>query len=269
MERCHFLEGLHNCIAHQDYVRDERIVVTEEKDRLTFENAGCFFEGDYKEYICGQKTPRWYRNPFLVKAMLNVKMIDSQGYGIHSLYTRQKERYLPMPDYDGTDDTHVVMHLPGAVIDENYSLMLIENNDITLMDAVLLDRVQKGQRLNDDAIAMLRKKKLVEGRKPNLYVSKKVAQNINQRVEYSRHKGLGSKSCERFLVESLNDHGTLARQDIDRLLWNVLSDQLTDKQKKAKITNLLTKLRKDGILSNKTAGRNSTWKLTGKQTGAN
>lgn len=263
------LEGLHNCIAHQDYVRDERIVVTEEKDRLTFENAGCFFEGDYKEYICGQKTPRRYRNPFLVKAMLNVKMIDSQGYGIHSLYTRQKERYLPMPDYDGTDDTHVVMHLPGAVIDENYSLMLIENNDITLMDAVLLDRVQKGQRLNDDAIAMLRKKKLVEGRKPNLYVSKKVAQNINQRVEYSRHKGLGSKSCERLLVESLNDHGTLARQDIDRLLWNVLSDQLTDKQKKAKITNLLTKLRKDGILSNKTAGRNSTWKLTGKQTGAN
>ena len=269
MERCHFLEGLHNCIAHQDYVRDERIVVTEEKDRLTFENAGCFFEGDYKEYICGQKTPRRYRNPFLVKAMLNVKMIDSQGYGIHSLYTRQKERYLPMPDYDGTDDTHVVMHLPGAVIDENYSLMLIETNDITLMDAVLLDRVQKGQRLNDDAIAMLRKKKLVEGRKPNLYVSKKVAQNINQRVEYSRHKGLGSKSCERLLVESLNDHGTLARQDIDRLLWNVLSDQLTDKQKKAKITNLLTKLRKDGILSNKTAGRNSTWKLTGKQAGAN
>ena len=103
----------------------------------------------------------------------------------------------------------------------------------------------------------------------HLYVSKKVAQNINQRVEYSRHKGLGSKSCERLLVESLNDHGTLARQDIDRLLWNVLSDQLTDKQKKAKITNLLTKLRKDGILSNKTAGRNSTWKLTGKQTGAN
>ena len=156
-------------------MRDERIVVTEEKDRLTFENAGCFFEGDYKEYICGQKTPRRYRNPFLVKAMLNVKMIDSQGYGIHSLYTRQKERYLPMPDYDGTDDTHVVMHLPGAVIDENYSLMLIENNDITLMDAVLLDRVQKGQRLNDDAIAMLRKKKLVEGRKPNLYGSSDIS----------------------------------------------------------------------------------------------
>lgn len=82
------LEGLHNCIAHQDYVRDERIVVTEEKDRLTFENAGSFYEGNYEQYILGTKNPKRYRNPFLVKAMLNVKMIDSQGYGIHNLYLR-------------------------------------------------------------------------------------------------------------------------------------------------------------------------------------
>ena len=76
-----------------------------------------------------------------MKAMVNLKMIDSQGYGIHNLYVRQKERYLPMPDYDGTDDTHVTMHLPGAVIDENYSLILMENHDISLTEAVLLDQV--------------------------------------------------------------------------------------------------------------------------------
>ena len=104
--------------------------------------------------------------------MLNVKMIDSQGFGIHNLYMRQKERYLPMPDYDGTDESHVVMHLPGSVIDVNYSTALMENSDISLTEAVLLDRVQKGKALSKNAINILRKKKLIEGRKPKFFVAK-------------------------------------------------------------------------------------------------
>lgn len=255
------LEGLHNCIAHQDYSQDERIVVTEDKDKLTFENAGNFYEGDYEQYIFGEKTPKSYRNPFLVKAMLNVKMIDSQGFGIHNLYMRQKERYLPMPDYDGTDESHVVMHLPGSVIDVNYSTALMENSDISLTEAVLLDRVQKGKALSKNAINILRKKKLIEGRKPKFFVAKKLAQNINQKVEYSRHKGLENKSCERLLMDSLKDHGKLTRKEIDKLLWPVLSDQLDDTQKKNKIGNLLTKLRMKGLLSNITTGNNSVWSL--------
>ena len=255
------LEGLHNCIAHQDYSQDERIIVTEDKEKLTFENAGNFYEGDYEQYILGEKTPKSYRNPFLVKAMLNVKMIDSQGFGIHNLYMRQKERYLPMPDYDGTDESHVVMHLPGSVIDVNYSTALMENSDISLTEAVLLDRVQKGKALSKNAINILRKKKLIEGRKPKFFVAKKLAQNINQKVEYSRHKGLENKSCERLLMDSLKDHGKLTRKEIDKLLWPVLSDQLDDTQKKNKIGNLLTKLRMNGLLSNITTGNNSVWSL--------
>jgi len=36
------LEALHNCIAHQDYSRNGRIVVTEEPYKLIFENEGDF-----------------------------------------------------------------------------------------------------------------------------------------------------------------------------------------------------------------------------------
>ena len=255
------LEGLHNCIAHQDYTKDERIIVTEDKDKLTFENAGCFYEGDYEQYILGEKTPKSYRNPFLVKAMLNVKMIDSQGLGIHNLYMRQKERYLPMPDYEGTDESHVIMHLPGSVIDVNYSTTLMENSDISLTEAVLLDMVQKGKPLSDSAISALRKKKLIEGRKPKFYIAKALAQRTDRKVEYSQHKGLDSKSCESLLIDSLKDHGELTRQEIDRLLWPVLSDQLDDTQKKNKIGNLLAKLKRNGVLSNITTGNNSVWSI--------
>ena len=255
------LEGLHNCIAHQDYVLDERIIVTEDKDKLTFENAGGFFEGDFEQYVNGTKTPKKYRNPFLMKAMVNVKMIDSQGYGIHNMFVRQKERYLPMPDYDGSSDDHVVMHMPGTVIDENYSLMLMSNNDISLTETVLLDQLQKGKMINDAAIDMLKKKRLVEGRRPNIYIAKSIAQSTDQKVEYSRHKGLNAKSCEAVLLESLRDHGKLTRQEIDKLLWEVLSDQLDEKQKKIKIGNLLTKLKKGGLINNITRGNLSEWSL--------
>jgi ATP-dependent DNA helicase RecG len=255
------LEGMHNCILHQDYVCNERILVIEDNDKLTFENAGGFYEGDYEEYITGQKTPKRYRNPFLAKAMDNVKMVDSKGYGIHNMFLRQKERYLPMPDYKGSDDSRVVMHLPGTVLDEKYSIMLLENSNINLTEAVLLDQVQKGILPNDNAIAMLRKKHLIEGRKPRLFVAKQLAKNTGTKVEYSKHKGLEVKSCESLLLTTLKEHGKLSRTEIDSLLWNVVSDQLDDKQKKSKIGNILTNLRKRKLIENETVGNYSKWSL--------
>ena len=256
------LEGLHNCIAHQNFLSNERIVVTEDKDKLTFENAGGFLEGDYTQYILGTKTPKIYRNPFLMRAMVNLKMIDSQGYGIHNLFVRQKERFLPMPDYNGTDDSHVIMHIYGTVIDENYSLQLFTNQSLSLMEAVLLDQVQRDRPISDDAIKELRKKHLIEGRKPHLFVAKHIAQRTDKKVEYSMHKGLNYKSCESLLVNSLKDHGQLKRGEIDKLLWNVISDQLDETQKKTRIGYILRKLHSDGIINNETKGNVSYWSLT-------
>ena len=41
-----------------------------------------------------------------------------------------------------------------------------------LIEAVLLDQLQKGRMIKDNAIDMLRKRHLVEGRKPNIYIAK-------------------------------------------------------------------------------------------------
>jgi len=73
--------------------------------------------------------------------MVNIRMIDTQGYGIHKMYQSQKDRYLPMPDYDLSTADEVILNLPGTIIDENYSLMLLANQDMSLTDAVLLDQV--------------------------------------------------------------------------------------------------------------------------------
>lgn len=91
------LEALHNCIAHQDYTRNGRIIVTELPDRLIFENEGSFYEGQPVDYISGHKTPRRYRNPFLAQAMAELNMIDTMGYGIYTMHIGQARRYFPLP----------------------------------------------------------------------------------------------------------------------------------------------------------------------------
>lgn len=255
------LECMHNCIAHQNYMSNARIVVTEDPDKLTFENAGGFYEGSYEDYILGKKTPEHYRNPFLARAMVNVKMIDTQGYGIHTMFQKQKERYLPMPDYDDSTPSKVVLHLPGSIIDENYSKMLMERQDLSLSETVLLDRVQKHKPISPEAVEMLKKKKLIEGKKGNFYVAKLVAQNTGQKVEYSKHKGLEDKKCEMFLLQSLSDHGSLTKREIVRLLSDILPDQLSEQQKETKVYNILRKMKKAGQIYNESAGNRSLWFL--------
>ena len=253
------LEGMHNSIAHQQYEKNARIIVTENMDSLKFQNDGSFYEGDYKEYITGEKTPKSYRNPALVKAMVNIRMIDTQGYGIHKMYQSQKDRYLPMPDYDLSTTDEVVLNLPGTIIDENYSLMLLANQDMSLMDAVLLDQVQKGKPINDSAIKKLRKEGLIEGRKPHLYVSKQIAKATNTQVEYTLKKGFNDAECQEWILKALKDHKVLSRKQINELLWNKLPVDYTDTQRVNKIGNLIMKLKRQGVIK---TDEKRLWHLT-------
>ena len=253
------LEGMHNSIAHQQYEKNARIIVTENMDSLKFQNDGSFYEGDYKEYITGEKTPKSYRNPALVKAMVNIRMIDTQGYGIHKMYQSQKDRYLPMPDYDLSTTDEVVLNLPGTIIDENYSLMLLANQDMSLMDAVLLDQVQKGKPISDNAIKKLRKEGLIEGRKPHLYVSKQIAKATNTQVEYTLKKGFNDAECQEWILKALKDHKVLSRKQINELLWNKLPVDYTDTQRVNKIGNLIMKLKRQGVIK---TDEKRLWHLT-------
>ena len=242
------LEALHNCIAHQNYAENARIIVIERDNELEFRNSGGFYDGTYEDYITGERIPKKYRNPFLAQAMANIKMIDTEGFGIHKMFVSQKDRYLPMPDYDKSDSDTVVLTLPGTVIDENYSLLLLENSDIDLATTVLLDKVQKGKSISDEAIKMLRKKGLIEGRKPHLYVSMQIAKVTNKQIEYTLKKGFNDAECQEWIIKALKDHKELSRKQINELLWNKLPVDYTDTQRVNKIGNLIMKLKRQGVI---------------------
>lgn len=69
--------------------------------------------------------------------------------------------------------------------------------NIDLATAVLLDKMQKGKgdQISEPALKMPRKRKLVEGRKSHLYVSKTVAKAADQEVNYTLTKGFNDEEC--------------------------------------------------------------------------
>lgn len=89
------LEALHNCIAHQNYHKNARILVKEYDDKIIFTSQGAFYDRTPEDYLLNQYTPNYYRNTFLVQAMTQLNMIDQMGYGISDIFNRQRNRYLP------------------------------------------------------------------------------------------------------------------------------------------------------------------------------
>lgn len=256
------LEALHNCIAHQDYTRNGRISFTEYPDRLILENEGNFFEGNPADYITGNKTPRRYRNPFLAQAMVELNMIDTMGYGIHEMYVGQRRRYFPMPDYDLTEPNAVRMTIHGKIVDPAFSRMLIQNSELALDEVLALDRVQKKLPLDDDAmIKHLRRKKLIEGRKPNFYISANIAAAVDAKEAYIHTRGQDDKFYSTLILDYLHKYESASRQDLNKLLWDKLSDALDEEQKENKIGNLLTNMRRAGKITNTGSRRASEWKI--------
>ncbi len=156
-------ETLHNCIAHQDYTMGGRINVVEAPDTLLFTNLGSFIPGTVEEMIQSDAPPEIYRNPFLAQAMVNLNMIDTIGSGIKRMFTRQRERSFPMPDYELDDPKKVVVRLIGEVLDENYTQLLLSQTQLDLMDVIALDKVQKKRPLDEEVYKRLKARKLIEG----------------------------------------------------------------------------------------------------------
>ena len=255
------LEVLHNCIAHQDYSRNGRIVVTELADRLIFENEGGFFEGRPEDYIAGTKTPRRYRNSFLAQAMTELNMIDTMGYGIHSIHVGQARRYFPMPDYDLTMPDAVKLTIHGRIVDPAYSRLLIQKTDLPLEEILALDRVQKRLPLTDDMIKRLRRDRLIEGRKPNLHVSASVAEATDNKADYIKTRAQDDDYYCKLITDFLGKYGEASRKDIDDLLLDKLSSALNETQKANKIGNIISKLRIKGVICNAGSRGAPVWQL--------
>lgn len=191
---------------------------------------------------------------------MNLKMVDTIGSGIRKMFSFQRQRLFPLPDYN-LEDNKVQVTIIGKILNFEYASILSKNTSLTLSEIELLNRIQLGRPISGLELDYLRKKKLVEGRKPNIYLAKAVAQKIDQKIKYSNNKGFDDCYYCDLIIKALSEHKVLTKKDISGLLLKKLPDILTAKQKYAKIQNLLTKLRKQNKIENESKGIYSYWRL--------
>jgi len=241
-------EALNNCIAHQDYTMGGKINIVEFEDRkLVFSNKGTFIPKSIDNVLKSDAPEEKYRNKFLAQAMINLNLIDTIGSGIKKMFIAQKNKYFPLPEYEFTNET-VKVTIEGKVLDINYASKLASVPDLTLEDIVLLDKVQKKHILSDDEASLLRNKKLIEGKRPNIHISSNVASVTGQKDEYIRMQGLNDEHYQALIITYLTKFKKGKRVDFEKLLLDKLPDILDEKQKKDKVKNLLQKLRRLGAI---------------------
>lgn len=253
-------EALNNCIAHQDYTLAGRINVIEHEESLTFTNLGSFVPGDVRRVVMEDAPEEHYRNRFLATAMFNLKMVDTAGGGIRKLFLFQRQRFFPMPDYD-LSNNRVKVTLTGKVLDMDYARMLAREGALTLQEIMVLDKVQKHRPLDADEERLLKVRALIEGRKPNFYIAKPVAQQIGQKASYSKNRAFDKQYYLDLICKAIEEHGSLTRKDIDELLWKKLPDWMDEKQRKHRVTNLITELRQGKRIENRGTFKESEWVL--------
>lgn len=254
-------EALHNCVAHQDYGLRGRINVVETPASLVLTNVGGFLPGTVEAVIRQDAPLEIYRNPFLAEAMVNLNMIDTQGGGIKRMFLAQRRRSFPLPDYDLSDAERVAVTVPGRILDERYTRMLMANTDLDLATIMLLDRVQKRQRIDTEDHRLLKQSGLVEGRYPNLVVSAEVAAVSGEKAKYVRDSGFDGQYYRDLVVKLVRKHQPVSREDIDQLLLNKLPEILSREQKLNRIHNLLRQLTTGGRIHNEGSRRFPKWVL--------
>ena len=240
-------EALHNCIAHQDYAQGGRVRITESPDSLTFFNLGSFLPGTVARVLGSKQPEQRYRNACLANAMVELDLMETLNSGLPKMFRLQRERFFPMPDFEFAQaPDSVSVRLYGKTLDEKYVHALMSTTDLSLEDAILLDRVQKGQPLRPEQVKQLRAKNLIAGRGTKIFISAQVADATHSQNQYVLNKAFDDDYYKRMLIHRLQ-LGPTSGVELRQLVIDKLPAVLNSQEKETKVKNLRTALRLRGL----------------------
>ena len=244
-------EALHNCIAHQDYTLRQRINFVENPGFLYYANGGSFIPGTLENALATNGPQRFFRNACLCKAMVHFNMIDTVSRGIKKMFTEQMERRFPMPDYViDNEKKEVAVRIYGNAINERYTKLLKDNDNLTLHDCISLDAIQKGHRIDDEIAQDLLKRGLIEGEAPNYTISLGVAKASRQLPQYTKAKGLDKARLKQMVLQLLQNAGKdgARREIIYDYLKDLLPSNKSQEQQLRYLGRLLVEMNEEGTI---------------------
>lgn len=130
-----------------------------------------------------------------------------------------------------------------------------------------MSKWKKKKHLTDFEIKELKDKKLIEGRKPNFHISSSVANVTGEKSDYIKQRGFKDEHYKRMVLDFIKEYGSATRQDIDKLILDILPKVLDKKQKSNKIRNMIYAMsKKDKTIKNQGTVRYPKWVLSSSKT---
>lgn len=244
-------EVMHNAIAHQDYTLQQRIVFVEGPNTLFYKNGGSFIPGTIENALAHKGPQLHYRNECLCRGMVNFNMIDTVGRGIKKIYTEQRNRFFPMPDYE-IDNEHrtVAVTIYGEMLDDKYTDLLKRDNTLTIKECLWLDAIQKHHPITKDAAKHLQNKGLIEGRAPHFTISLSIAKQTKQVGHYTKEKGLAKITLNKLILQLAHNAGTdgFKRVDAFDAIEHAMPAWCSKEAKLRKVGNNLRALAQKGLI---------------------
>ncbi|HHW97412.1 MAG: hypothetical protein ACOX51_01220 [Myxococcota bacterium] len=97
--------------------------------------------------------------------------------------------------------------------------------------------------------------------RPQAHDAADVARVTAREVEYIRTRAQDDDYYCKLIKDYLTEFQSASRKEIDKLLMDKFSDVLSERQKKRKIANLLTKMRRAGVICNNGSRKEPSWEF--------
>lgn len=231
-------EALANALIHRDYLRLGAVHFQWYDDRIEISNPGGFPEGVRLDNLL-VTLPR-PRNPLLADAFKRAGIVERTGRGIDTIFYEQLRNGRPAPSYDRSNETGVVVVLPGGQANLDFVRLVVEESraghDLGLDDLLILNALWQDRRLTTDEAARLTQKpesdaravlnRLVEAglveprgeRKGRTWhLSAAAYRRLGQPAAYVRQRGFEPLQQEQMVLQYVERHGRITRREAAEL----------------------------------------------------
>lgn len=231
-------EGIANALIHRDYSRMGGVYVQWHHDRVEISNPGGFPEGVHLgNLLVTHPRPR---NLLLADAFKRAGIVERTARGIDTIFYEQLRNGRPVPSYERSTETDVVLVLPGGKANLAFVRLVTEENQagrvLNLDDLLILNRLRIERRLTTVQVVQLIQKPeaeahatlahlveigLVEARgerKARFYhLSDSTCRRLDKETAYVRQRGFETLQQEQMILQFVEAYGKISRKQVAEL----------------------------------------------------
>lgn len=233
-----FREGVANALIHRDYTRLGAVHVQWHDDRIEISNPGGFPEGvRLDNLLVTQPRPR---NPLLADAFKRAGVVERTARGIDTIFFEQLRNGRPAPSYARSNETGVVLVLPGGKANLAFARLVAEESQaqrpLGLDDLLLLNHLWIDRRLTTEEAARLiqkpegeargRLQRLVEAgfaeargerKGRSWHLAAATYRRLGEKTAYVHQRGFEPMQQEQMVLQYVEKHGSIGRGEVAEL----------------------------------------------------